>query len=179
VPAPPGKYREVRANAAPTFPDANLKLAVLDALLRSGVIDLGTNEELFMHVRGRYVDMAEEEYEMAADVYDFLARYPLTAGELASVEQLWLNATSDIIEFVWPKFDGETEEFHVRSFAGIEQCPNVREVEVIVDTQIDCTPLLALAKLESFSVPEGSWLANPDQQLAALRSRGVDTPARL
>lgn len=174
VPAPAGRYRGVDESAAPTFADPNLKLAVLDALIRSKTIDLGPEEELFMHVRGNHVDMDEVEYEFASDVYEFLARYPLTSDELDSIEELWLEASSEVLRYVWPKFDGESDEFHIRSFAGIEKCPRIRSVCVIMQGDIDLSPLQSLASLESFGPADGTPFTTTEKQLDALRARGVE-----
>jgi hypothetical protein len=174
VPAPPGRYRDVDESTVPTFADPNLKLAVLDALIRNKTLDLGTEEELFMHVRGKNVDMDEAEYEFASDVYEFLARYPLTSDELDSVEELWLDASSDVVQYVWPKFYGESDEFHIRSFAGIEEkCPRIRSVCVVMQGDIDLSPLQALARLESFGPADGTPFTPSGNQLDALRARGV------
>lgn len=174
VPAPTGRFRAVDDSTEPTFADPNLKLAVLGALIRNKTLDFGLEEELFMHVRGKHVDMDEVEYELASDVYEFLARYPLTSDELDSVEEIWLEASSDVLQYVWPKFGGESDEFHIRSFAGVEKCPRIRSVCVIMQGDIDLSPLQTLASLESFGPADGTPFRTSEKQLDQLRARGIE-----
>jgi len=98
IPAPPGKYPEPRGAPGAPFADPNLKLAFLDSLRSRGTIDLGTAEDLAMHVLGRYVDLNREGYELLTAVYDFLVRYPLTPAHLVNVAKLHLDPKGSLYD---------------------------------------------------------------------------------
>jgi hypothetical protein len=151
VPAPPGKYPTPEAQAGAPFEDGNLKLAVLDWLVPRR-IDLGTAEELAMHVRGKYVDVNEEGYELIPDVYDYLTRYPLTQPDLEAIESLGLCGDADIYFYPFPAWDGEGDDFEARSLAGIERCVNLRELHLRQNAELDLAPLRSLRNLSRLNL---------------------------
>ena len=75
----------------------------------------------------------------------------LTPERLDSVERLhWMGGGYTIQHVVWPQWDGETDEFDIRSLQGIEVLRSLRRLEI--------TPLELL----------------PAGEVAALRARGVE-----
>lgn len=147
MPAPDGFYPEPTGEPGAPFADGNLKLVVLDSLLSDKVIDLGTQQDLAMHVLGRYYD-PNAEWGFVKEVYDYLLCYPLTPELLAQVKDIHFDGSSEIYFHVWPQCDGEGDEFDVRSIAGIGACPNVEtwtEGSMIFAT--DIAPLGDLRKL--------------------------------
>ena len=111
-------------------------------------IDLGTHEDLAMHVRGTYVDVIEEGYELIPDVYEYLTRYPLKQSDLDAVESVGICGDALVYFYPFPAWDGEGEEFDVHSLEGIERCVNLRLLHVIQKAPLDLAPLRFLAKLE-------------------------------
>jgi hypothetical protein len=153
-------YPEPAAGSAP-FADPNLKLGVLASLLREGAIELGEPVELVSHLRGTTVDSDDIDYEFLEDVHDYLARYPLTTQQLEAVEELWIERGTDVIEnFVWPNFDGESDELDVRSLEGVSHCPNVRDFSLATQVPVDLSPLRDLKRLESVWICENAVASN-------------------
>jgi hypothetical protein len=100
------------------FVDRNLKLAVLDELVRLGAIALPDLIPI-------------DEYELDEDNLDRLLAISLTSTDLARIEELsWEGGGRPIQHLVWPQFDGESDEFALRDLTGIEALPNLKRVEV-------------------------------------------------
>ena len=55
----------------------------------------------------------------------------LTEEDLALVKKLVFDGGEDIYFLLMPDWDGESEEFDVKSVKGFEQLPNLKEVEYI------------------------------------------------
>jgi len=185
VPAPDGKYRMPAGIAGAPFSDPNVKLYVVGMLMKDGVIDLGSAEELAMHVRGRFVDFTKVGYKPLKDVYQFLVKYPINSAELASLNELWFDRGAEIVPYSWPYYDGETGEFDVFSLAGIEHCPNLRIVSIATQARVDLAPLTQLCQLEIIEICENADVTNAAVlleigSLKTVRVRGrADVDAKL
>lgn len=144
------------ADGAPgaPFADPNFKLVVLSSLLDSGKLDLSSYEDLAHFVLKRTVDLEEEGYELIPAAYDYLARYPLNEADLALVESIVFDGGNDIYPYCYRFWDGETNEFDVKSVAGIERCRNLRNINCIslIDS-LDIAELIGLTKLEEIELP--------------------------
>ncbi|MFV0681159.1 DUF6892 domain-containing protein [Ottowia sp.] len=136
-PAPSGE-------AGTPFKDANFKLAVLSELMEKAHIDIGEPQDLAEHVLGRPVDLEEEGYASIPQAQAYLARYPLSPQLLAQVRSLELDGGTEIYSYIHRFWGGETEEFDITSFEGIEALPNLKQVRIIsmVDMdKVDLSPL--------------------------------------
>jgi hypothetical protein len=117
------------------FADPILKLAVLEELQAS----VGLPTVHFF-----------DEYEFDDDNLTRLLAVEVSPEQLDGIEKLrWLCGESEIIFMVWAQFDGESDEFDIRSLDGIEALRNLKE--------------LAVTSLEFL----------PADQVTALRARGV------
>ena len=129
---------EQPSGSAP-FADPMLKLAVLEALSSQGELELPALVPI-------------DEYELDRENLGRLLAIELTTAQLAAVEELvWECGCMTLDQLVWPQFDGETDEFAIRSLAGIDALPCLRALR------------LAGAKVDESSA-----------ELAALRARGVE-----
>lgn len=117
------------------FGCANLRLAVLDTLQK--VVKLPATYPF-------------DPYRYDRDnLYRVLA-VEITQEQLDTIEVLhWLGGGHTTAHLVWEQWDGESDEFHITSLAGIEALRNLRALRV--------SPLSAI----------------PADQVAALRTRGV------
>lgn len=123
-------YPTPRGLSGAPFADVNLKLAVLSALDEQGVIDLGQPPQLADHVLGRKFDVGSEGYKPVPEVLDYLARYPLDPQKLAALETLNLDGGSSIYHHIWHFWHGEDNTFDISVLDGIENCANLRELNV-------------------------------------------------
>ena len=131
------------------FVDPNFKLVVLDALLTAKAIDLGSERKLASDLMG-----TDDRSRFRKPVYDYLVRYPLTANQLAVVEELVFDTDNDIYFYVFPNWRGDGNEFDVESLEGIEQLSNLRSVNLIsMLADDDLSHLAGLAKLEILRLP--------------------------
>jgi hypothetical protein len=157
TPAPEGFYPASVGNPGEPFADPNLKLVILDGLLTKQVLTLGEPEELAMHVLGRYIDLEEEGHDFLTEAYDYLTRFPLTAVHLDAVEHLSFDGGNDIYRYAFYHWDGESDEFTVRSLVGLEHCRNLLEFnETSMLEDPDLSPLASLLNLQTLSLAPGA-----------------------
>ncbi|EGL65520.1 hypothetical protein AGRO_1904 [Agrobacterium sp. ATCC 31749] len=143
------------ASGAPgaPFSDPNLKLAVMSALLRFKMLDLGTPEQLATHVLGRPVDLEQDGYELIPQALDYLVRYPLTAEQLAAVDWIQFDGGEEIYPYAWYFWSGEEGIFDIRNTSDIHLCVNLRGISVIsMIDRFDLRTLVSLQKLEWISI---------------------------
>lgn len=120
------------------FADPMLKLAILEHLADQKAIEL---PDLIV------IDEFELDPENLARLLDL----DLPADRLRQVERLaWSAGGHRIQHRVWPQFDGESDEFTVRSLVGLEALPALK--------QLYLSPLAAV----------------PASEIEALRQRGVE-----
>jgi hypothetical protein len=112
----------------------------------------------------RPVDLEKEGYELIPAAYDYLARYPLSEADLALVESIVFDGGNDIYPYCYRFWDGETEDFDVKSVTGIERCVNLRNINCIalIDS-LDIAGLVGLTKVEEITLPE--TCVNPQRLL--------------
>ncbi|MER7416124.1 hypothetical protein ABT346_04945 [Micromonospora peucetia] len=121
--------------AAAPFSDPILKLAVLDRL--KGSVEL---PPMYFF----------DEFEFDEGNLARLMTVVIPQAALDTVESLsWLGGGHLTAHMVWQQWDGESDEFRIRSLAGVEALRNLRELRI--------TPLAVL----------------PEHQIAQLRARGV------
>jgi hypothetical protein len=151
-------YPQATAQPGAPFADPNFKLVVLDALLTSGAIALGPRDKLARHLMGSSYDEARDGYQLLTPVYDYLLRYPLSAVDLARVEDIVFDGGNEIYPYAYPFWDGETGEFDVHSLEGIALLPNLRRIHVIsMLLDADLSRLAGLSKLEQLSLGHGPY----------------------
>ena len=103
----------------------------------------------------RPVDLEKEGYDLIRPAYEYLVRYPLTAADLALVDDITLDGGNEIYRYCFYFWGGGTRDFDVRSVEGITNCPNRRRLNCIamIDT-LDATHLVGLKALEEIGLPQ-------------------------
>jgi tetratricopeptide (TPR) repeat protein len=147
--------------------DDNFKLAILDTLLRNGLITA--------------VDaVAEDEYEASHSVkWKWLEIEP-TPEQLATITCLFWEGGHQVQHSIWPQWDGEDDTFDILSLTGIERLPNLEELVVPSSKLFTLLPLAHLTRLRVVHLGTGEveHLA-PLQNIASLadvRLGGVEFP---
>ena len=134
------------------FEDPNFKLVVLSSLNGIRAIDLGLPQDLAEFVLRRPVDLEKDGYEPIREAYDYLARYPLGAAELAKVEALNFDGGNPIYRHFYYFWDGEVRDYDVTSVRGITRCINLREFNhASMLKHFDAAHLVGLNHLETLS----------------------------
>ncbi|WAJ28607.1 DUF6892 domain-containing protein [Antarcticirhabdus aurantiaca] len=148
-------YPEPAGAPGAPFADPALKLAVLSALLRDGVIDLGKPEQLAAHVLDSEseLDVFEENFEPRPEIRDWLERYPLDDALLGQVKSLSLDGGNEIYPFIDGGWGGEDDQFDVETLAGIEHLPNLEtfDVTALID-RVDLRQLVGLPALRTIEI---------------------------
>ena len=62
---------------------------------------------------------------------EFFENLNLTKEDLALVKELCFDGGEEIYFMIMPEYDGESDEFDVKSIGGFEKLPNLRQVEYI------------------------------------------------
>lgn len=169
--APP--YPAPHGSVGAPFSDVNLKLAAMSALLDAKMLDLGTPEELAIHVLGRPVDLEEEGYDLIPKALDYLARYPLTDELLADIETMEFDGGATIYPFAWYFWSGEDSVFDIKDLSGIRFCPNLKSFSVISMIEVvDLRTLAPLTKLEELSINVPTQNTEALLDLPALKKAG-------
>lgn len=138
-PAPSG-------DAGAPFKDVNFKLAVLSELIDNGTIDIGDPQDLYDHVLGRRFDLEREGYDEVPEARDWLSRFPMTPDLLAKVTFLEFDGSATIYRYINYFWDGEGDEFTIRSLDGIEALPNLKSVTIISMLDLDAVDLAPLKR---------------------------------
>lgn len=156
--------------------DKNLRYHLFGELLDNKALSLGINKhlEVIKHIMGEKYDYEKQGWEALPDVEQFIASYNLSDAELNALEDFTLDGGNTGPMIVWPHWGEVTvdySEFDVASFEGIENFPNIRNIDFIgcYTEDIDMSALLKLPNLKSIDIaPEN------DEWFLALSKNGVD-----
>ncbi|KPN62467.1 hypothetical protein AKJ29_00565 [Aliiroseovarius crassostreae] len=167
-------YPEPRGETGAPFADPNLKLVVLSSLLEEGHIDLGESSDFLSWVLDQPVsDPWDLGFGIIQPAYDYLARYPLGQSLLDEVETLSFDGGLEIYFYVSPTWDGETEDFDISSFEGLQHLRNLRVFEA--SSMIPELDLNLLAGFDKLEVIEGGVpVSNTEALLAMPTLRSVE-----
>lgn len=111
-----------------TFEDFGFKLIVIDSLLGK---DTSFSEEL-EKMKKDYVDTYDgEDYECIPQMVEYFENLILTKQDLELVTELIFDGGEDIYFLLMTGWDGETDEFTVKSVKGFEKLPNLEKVVYI------------------------------------------------
>ena len=110
------------------FENFGFKLVVINSLLLEETSFSKKLEEM----KEKYVEEYDgDEFECIEEMVQFFENLKLTEEDLALVKKLVFDGGEDIYFLLMPDWDGESEEFDVKSVKGFEQLPNLKEVEYI------------------------------------------------
>jgi hypothetical protein len=144
------KYPSLDIKTPEFFADPNFKLVVLESLLHAGALDLGSADEFFAFIYGKEVNPENYGGQINPKCLEYLYRYPLTPELLSRVEEIVFDGGSEIYFLIDPYWNGEGEEFDVKSLAGIANCPNIRSIEI--NSMLEDTDLSAFVKLQALEL---------------------------
>lgn len=112
------------------FTDFNFKLVVINSLMGKNK-KTSFSEELTEMIE-RYVDGYEgENFECIPKMVEYFENLRLTETDLAQVDYLIFDGGEEIYSIIMPNWDGESDDFEVRSVKGFEHLINLEEVEYI------------------------------------------------
>lgn len=110
------------------FEDFGFKLVVINSLLEKETSFTDALEEM----NEKYVDDYDgDEYECIPEMIEFFENLELTDEDLSLVTELCFDGGEDIYLMIMPDWDGESEEFDVKSIGGFENLSNLKKVEYI------------------------------------------------
>ncbi len=107
------------------FEDFGFKLVVISSLLEE---ETSFSKEL-EEMKEKYVDEYDGDgYECIPQMVDYFENLKLTDEDLALVKELVFDGGEDIYFLLMEYWDGESEEFDVKSVKGFEKLPNLERV---------------------------------------------------
>lgn len=111
------------------FADFGFKLVIINSLLDKKASFSDELEEM----KAKYIDDFEEygSYKCVDEMAEFFENLKLTENDLDSVTELCFDGGEDIYFLIMPDWDGESDEFLVKSVDGFEQLKNLKSVEYI------------------------------------------------
>jgi hypothetical protein len=143
--------------------DENLRLAVIDALVDAGALDLDFDDF-----------EAKDEDALDPKVRRKILSTPLDAALLASLEKLAWEGGHDVQFAIWPQWDGEDDTFDVRAFDGLDLLTGCHTLTFIACESVDdLRPLLGMRALKKLRLPKRKRSDAAKNVLAALTKRGV------
>lgn len=176
-----------KADKPVIFQDTNFKLTVINALMEAGVLDFGFYPDFLKQIEGPDYDYENDGYQLSPKAYRYFADYPLTAEQLAKVEYLSFDGGLAIYPFMFPFWDGESDDFDIRSIADMRHLPNLKTFEMIsMQVNPDLAPLRQtpnVQRLDLGLVP-GSWqnlealLSLPNLQAVTVFDTNITTPTQ-
>jgi hypothetical protein len=147
------------------FADPNLKLAVMESLMSDNLLSLGDWEDFYRFIHKQYPGTLTDNIAFSQAAYEYLSCYPLSKEQLEKVTNIYLDGASNIYFYLDKFYDGETNEFFVKSLSGIHYCPEVTEFfSQLAVENLDLSPLRQLTNLEKISL-DGSFYTNPETLL--------------
>lgn len=174
--AAPPTYPPPEETAGFPFDDPNLKLVVLDALREAKVIDLGSPRQLAEYVLGRPVNLEKEGYSLIRPTYDYLTRYPVTPAQLDKIETITFDGGGEIYRYAYYFWDGQTDDFDVKSLENIGVLHNLRSfIDIAILDDADLSHIAKLTKLEYMDLDHERY-SNPDVLLDLPNLREVRYP---
>lgn len=165
--APPPEKKSKKAAAYSKITDVNLQLALLEEFIARKLVARPSTAQ------GR-----ESRYHER--IRDKLLAVPLHPEALGAIDTLTWDVRAESIYQIFPQWDGEDDEFEIRSLAGIQLCPMLRKIEIQMFGGTDLGPLRTLEKLESIMLerPYSSEMIKDLSPLLELPSlREVRLPA--
>lgn len=110
------------------FENFGFKLVVINSLLEKETSFSNKLEEM----NEKYVAVYEGDgFECIPEMVEFFENLNLTKEDLALVTELCFDGGEEIYFMIMPEYDGESDEFDVKSIGGFEKLPNLRQVEYI------------------------------------------------
>lgn len=119
----------VFADKSGMFSDFGFKLVVINSLLDK---EVSFSDEL-EDMKEKYIDGFDDygSYKCINEMVEFFENLKLTDKDLDSVTELCFDGGEDIYFLIMPDWDGESDEFLVRSVEGFELLKNLKFVEYI------------------------------------------------
>ena len=104
--------------------------------------------EFAKRYKKRTIDIDKEGYEIIPEVRDFFAHYPISAEMLDDVEALGQDR-GDIYLQVCPLWDGEDDQFNIKSAADASLLPNLKRVTLFYDDDPSVLAAFKKKKIEA------------------------------
>lgn len=119
--------------------DKNLHLALVDSLMREGLLPKFDKVKFWKEMTGKkYDDTAEYNYERSKEVEEHLLSLPIETEQLVKLKNFaWDTSDTTVIHAIFPFWNGEDDYFDIKNLKGIEQCTNLEAISITVASNID------------------------------------------
>ncbi len=118
------------------FSDLNFKLAVINQLMYID-LKLGKPFDIFEfaeNYKGRKIDVDSEGYDIIPEALEYFKNLKIPAKMAASITEIEMDGGDDIYLNIIPYWDGESDEFNIKSAVDTEKFPNLKKVVLFYDS---------------------------------------------
>jgi hypothetical protein len=157
------------------FKDFNFKLCVLSALMEEGHY---VEEAEALHEE--HADSAED-YKPIKQVIAFYRSIEIPERLLATITSLSPDGGDLAYDHAMSVWDGEDDQFDIKSIEGIERLINLEAftpIAMIAEKGIDYTPILGCKKLKRVDMSFGKAGKKNEAVAKELKRRGVDVAGK-
>ncbi|SFB72203.1 hypothetical protein SAMN05421780_10199 [Flexibacter flexilis DSM 6793] len=117
------------------FKDRNFKLAVIQELmynkkLLSPEFDIWESANNFFD---RKIDINQEGYEIIPEVLEYYLNIEITEELAKNITKIYQNGGDDVYMNIIPYWDGEDDEFNIKSAEDAKYFPNMKNAVVFYD----------------------------------------------
>lgn len=154
------------------FKDINFKISVIGALH-----ELGFYKEEAEALKDKYYNEDDYSYEPVPQVYEYYQNLQIDQDKLDQIESLQPDGGDLCYVYLMNNWDGEDDQFLIKSIEGVELLTNLTSFEpisMIHEDGIDYSPLLKCKKLESISADFAKEGSKNEKVLEKLEERGVE-----
>ncbi|CAA9198634.1 DUF6892 domain-containing protein [Flavobacterium collinsii] len=118
------------------FTDFNFKLAIIQELMYEKELIFPKFDlcEFVDRYRGREIDLEEEGYDFIPEVTSYFEKLEIDKKFAAEIVEIYQDGSNGVyMNMLW-FWDGEDDEFNIKSFKDVEQFPNLRKMTLFYDT---------------------------------------------
>jgi hypothetical protein len=154
------------------FKDINFKISVIGALH-----ELGFYNDEAEALKDKYYDADDFSYQPIPQVYDYYKKLTIDQDKLDKIQSLQPDGGDMCYVYLMNNWDGEDDQFTIKSIEGIELLANLKSfdpISMIEEGSLDYTPLLKCKHLEKVSSVYAKDGSRNEKVIGQLDERGVD-----
>lgn len=154
------------------FKDINFKISVIGALH-----ELGFYQEEAEALKDKYYNGEDFSYKPIPQVYEYYKNLAIDQDKLDQIESLQPDGGDLCYVYLMNNWDGEDDQFIIKSIEGIELLTNLKSfdpISMVEEGSLDYAPLLGCKHLEEISSVYAKDGRKNEKVIEQLDERGVD-----
>ena len=157
--------------------DKNLKLIIIDELIRQKQIVFNRNEFLTDLGLTKY-RIKQNQNKPCIQIENYFLNLKLSDYKLTEISSLYYDSSPKIIDYIWPLWEWDNGDyFDIKSLDGIECLKNIETLCLTNLLITDITPLSKLKKLKSLDITSQKALElEPFNKLSGIEKLNLYAP---